>query len=250
MNPGDRRIRALIWLLLAAIGAGVPLAQAPAAGSSGMDDPARKWLETHRQAVLAAADSFGVDAVAAGAILAVELTQRTMLDDLEEEYVRTLLRDKDEAFFLELARNFVSPPAESEDVSTLDRMLYFCSLGPAQIQVRVALEMEPLIAAARKRASHTLRQTLTSLLDNEDTLDYLCAVLKREMDAYRENAGIDISHDVGVLATVYNLGSPVVRARQLKKKSDGRPQPGENDMGRLAESMTVEVRRILYPENP
>ncbi len=218
----------------------------PADGASRLVPAARQWLELTREDIRLRSRRFGVDPVVIGAIVAAEIANRSFVDDMEEDYVRRLLREKDDDFFRALQAAFLDrTQSGGKSLSAMDRMIYFWSLGAAQVQVRVALEIEDRIARLEERAPRPLRAILQSLLDERECLDFVCAVVRRASDAYHRIAGIDISRDVGVLATVYNLGSPEARARHLAQNPQHRRRPGKNLMGRRAEALAGAVRRIL-----
>jgi hypothetical protein len=245
-----RTLRALaIGCLLAALLADPVRADEPAAAEA-PGARARAWLADHAAALRRAAQLFQVDPVVAGTVVAAELDRRTLLDDFEEDYARGLLRDKDDRFFTRLAAAFTAPAAESPEVSSLDRMLYVTSLGPAQLQVRLVLEMEPRVAKARKAKPRPLRPLLQAVLDDEGCLDTVCAVLRHAADAYRREAGLEIASDAGAMATAYNQGSPVARARQLKKSGGAAASFKKNEMGRYAEALAPRVRAILAQSKP
>ncbi len=211
---------------------------------------ARAWLADHASALRESAQLFQVDPVVAGTVIAAELDRRTMLDDFEEDYVRSLLRDKDDRFFKRLSAAFSGPAGQDPDVSSIDRMLYTTSLGPAQLQVRLALEMEPRVAKARQAQPRALQALLRAVLDDEGCIDTVCAVLRHAADAYRREAGLEIAADAGAMATAYNQGSPVTRARQLKKNGGGAAAFKKNEMGRYADALAPRVRALLDKSKP
>ena len=53
------------------------------------------------------------------------------------------------------------------------------------------------------------------------------ALLAEARSAYRDLAGFDIAENPGVLATLYQLGSPTVRARRLAEENEARRARGE-----------------------
>jgi hypothetical protein len=245
--PSLRVAAVALWLLTVWAGA--------AGVTDGGPDPvlgerARGWLVDHAAALRESAQRFQVDPLVAATIVATELDRRTMMDDLEEGYVHRLLREKDARYFERLTRAFTAPAADDPEIGALDRMLYHTSIGPAQIQVRLALEMEPRVAAVRKTKPRDLRTILSALLDDEGCLGTMCAVLRHAADAYLRQAGLDISRDVGRMATAYNQGSPVSRARQLKKDPKGAAAFKKNEMGRYAEALAPRVRAVLDTVKP
>ena len=251
-NGFDFRTR-ILWALAAGLVLSILLAGPVRAGDPDVAVPgarARAWLADHAAALQRSAQLFQVDPVVAGAVIAAELDRRTLLDDFEEDYVRGLLRDKDDRFFQKLAAAFTAPAGQDPDVSSLDRMLYTTSLGPAQLQVRLALEMEPRVAKARQAKSRPLQPLLRAILDDEGCIDTVCAVLRHAADAYRREAGLEIAADAGAMATAYNQGSPVARARQLKKNGGDAASFKKNERGRYTDALAPRVRAILDKSKP
>jgi hypothetical protein len=249
-HHSGRLLRALAGGLFLAVLLAGPVRAVDPGAAPGPGARARAWLSDHAAALRQTARLFQVDPVVAGTVIAAELDRRTMLDDLEEDYVRGLLRDKDDRFFARLAAAFTAPPEQDPEVGSLDRMLYITSLGPAQLQVRLAMEVEPRVAAARKARPRALRPLLQAILDDEGCIDTVCVVLHRAADAYRREAGLEIGSDAGAMATAYNQGSPVTRARQLKKNGGDAVAFKKNEMGRYADALAPRVRAILEKSKP
>jgi hypothetical protein len=217
----------------------------PVASAAVLTPPARAWVAGHRAEIRAAAAAYGVDAVVLATVVAAEIDCRTAWDDVEEEYVRGLLQREGDAFFRDLAGMFRDPDAEAKSASGYQRLLYFCSLGPAQIQIRLALEVEDQVAKVRGRPPRALRPLLVALLDPRDCLDSAGAVVAKIVGAYRRIAGLDIARDAAIVATVYSLGSPESRARQYRDAPPGQRRLAPNEMGRHAQAIRDEVARLL-----
>lgn len=66
-----------------------------------------------------------------------------------------------------------------------------------------------------------------AIMDPDKSLAYMAAVLRSSIDAYRDVAGMDISDNPGVTATLYNVGNPLARARQLAAENRRRTAAGE-----------------------
>jgi len=118
-------------------------------------------------------------------------------------------------------------------------------VGPAQIQLRLAIEVEPRVAQVRRRPPRDLRALLAALLDPADCLDSAGAVVANISGAYRRIAGIDIARDAGIVATLYSLGSPESRARQYARMPPDERRLQPNEMGRHAQAVRAEVARLL-----
>jgi hypothetical protein len=67
-----------------------------------------------------------------------------------------------------------------------------------------------------------------AIMDPDSTLEYVAAVIRTAIDGYRDIAGMDISGNPGITATLYNLGDVRERAKQLKQLNTGNGGKGAN----------------------
>ncbi|NLI46568.1 MAG: DUF1402 family protein [Acidobacteria bacterium] len=232
----------LTGLMVAAAVAALLAGGEPAAP---LTESARRWVTSHRDAIRRTAVAYGVDPVVLATVVATEIDCRTAWDDMEESYIQGLLRREDDRFFQELATLFRDAAAEPREAAAYQRLLYFCSVGPAQIQLRLAIEVEPRVAQVRQQPPRGLRALLAALLDPADCLDSAGAVVANIIDAYRRIAGVDIARDAGIVATLYSLGSPASRARQYTRTPPDERRLQPNEMGRHAQAVRAEVARLL-----
>lgn len=72
-----------------------------------------------------------------------------------------------------------------------------------------------------------------STLDIDTNINYVSATVVATIVNYKKYANFDISHNIGVIATLYNLGDEKKRANQLNKKN---------------EILLKENKEILYPK--
>jgi hypothetical protein len=91
-----------------------------------------------------------------------------------------------------------------------------------------------------------------AVMDPDMTLNYMAALIQREIAAYRDIAGIDISQNPGITATLYNTGDAIGRATELavenrKRRAAGQPPllPRENYYGWLINARLDDLRRLL-----
>ena len=91
-----------------------------------------------------------------------------------------------------------------------------------------------------------------AVMDPDMTLNYMSALVQREIAAYRDIAGIDISENPGITATLYNTGDAIGRANDLaaenrKRRAAGQPllMPKENYYGWLINARLDDLRKLL-----
>jgi hypothetical protein len=91
-----------------------------------------------------------------------------------------------------------------------------------------------------------------AVMDPDMTLNYMAALIVREIAAYRDIAGIDISQNPGITATLYNTGDAISRASDLaaenrKRRAAGEPltMPKENYYGWLINARLDDLRKLL-----
>lgn len=86
-----------------------------------------------------------------------------------------------------------------------------------------------------------------AIMDPNISLDYMAAIIRLSIDVYRDTAGVDISKNPGVTATLYNVGDVRVRARELAaaRKRSKNAWPEENYYGWLINEREAELRALL-----
>jgi len=91
-----------------------------------------------------------------------------------------------------------------------------------------------------------------AVMDPDMSLQYMAAIIARDIRNYREIAGFDISQNPGLTATLYNVGSSSERAAELAAKNKARRAKGqsvlypqENYYGWLINAKLDELRGLL-----
>jgi hypothetical protein len=77
------------------------------------------------------------------------------------------------------------------------------------------------------RRRRNVKEVLDAVTSVPGNLEYAAALLAEARVAYRDLAGFEIGGNPGVLATLYQLGSPTVRARRLAQENEARRGRGE-----------------------
>lgn len=221
---------------------------------------ARSWLAAERETVRRVASDFEVSPVALGGVVAAERTLLTgRVDALGEELFRAVLgslRENDlERWVAEQERSYraAMPGPAQRGI----RNPYLWTLGPAQVSFRLALQYEPVVAARLDRAPRNVKQVLDAVTSVPGNLEYAAALIAEAQAAYRDLAGFDIRGNPGVLATLYQLGSPALRARRLAEENAERRARGErvqlpqvNVYGAFVNRHAAEIAAILGAGGP
>mgnify|MGYP001809754199 CR=1 FL=1 len=86
-----------------------------------------------------------------------------------------------------------------------------------------------------------------AIMDPQSSLDYMAAIIRLSIDVYRDTAGVDISDNPGITATLYNVGDVKVRARALaaERKRNKKAWPVENYYGWLVNDRIEQLRALL-----
>ncbi len=86
-----------------------------------------------------------------------------------------------------------------------------------------------------------------AIMDPDTSLAYMAAAIRRSIDAYRKIAGVDISKNPGLTATLYNIGNPDARAAAFaaRRASGEATWPEENYYGWLINDKLEELRSLL-----
>jgi hypothetical protein len=95
-------------------------------------------------------------------------------------------------------------------------------------------------------------QVYQQIMNPDTSLNYVAANIRVSIDLYKSIAGIDISRNPGVTATLYNLGDAATRARELRATNDQRKKAGqaplmpqENFYGWLINDREAQLRKLL-----
>lgn len=224
--------------------------------SAPLAESARRWLREEREAVRAVAAQFEVTPVALGGIVAAEKTLLVgRVDALGEELFRSVfgsLREADlERWVADQERAFqLRGSFPGRDWAM--RSPYLWTLGPAQVSFRLAIQYEPAVARRIGRSRRSASEVLEALVTMPGNLEYAAALLAEAEATYRTRAGMDIADNPGVLATLYHLGSPAVRARRLSADNAARRRRGEpveppqvNYYGAFVNRHADEIERLL-----
>ena len=86
-----------------------------------------------------------------------------------------------------------------------------------------------------------------AIMDPDVSLAYMAASIRHSIDVYKSIAGVDISGNPGVTATLYNVGNPDQRAAALAARNQGGETqwPEENYYGWLVNDKLVELEGLL-----
>ncbi|WP_337267713.1 DUF1402 family protein [Oryzifoliimicrobium ureilyticus] len=87
-----------------------------------------------------------------------------------------------------------------------------------------------------------------AIMDPDISLAFIAAAIRRSIDDYKQIAGMDISKNPGITATLYNVGNSRQRAAALaaRNKSGGKTVlPEENYYGWLINDKLDDLRRLL-----
>ncbi|MBB3977196.1 hypothetical protein GGQ64_002396 [Rhizobium azooxidifex] len=86
-----------------------------------------------------------------------------------------------------------------------------------------------------------------AIMDPDISLAYMAASLRHSIDAYKKIAGVDISGNPGITATLYNVGNPDARAADFARRhADGTSEwPEENYYGWLVNDKLAELQGLL-----
>ena len=121
------------------------------------------------------------------------------------------------------------------------------TFGLGQINPLTALELSDLVnrvSGYPKLDENNAGEVYASIMDPDKSLAYTAASIRMSIDEYRKIAGVDISGNPGITATLYNTGNPRERAYELKAKGAG-TLPEENYYGWLINDKLAELESLL-----
>jgi hypothetical protein len=121
------------------------------------------------------------------------------------------------------------------------------TFGLGQINPLTALELSDLVSRVSgypELDENDAGKVYDAIMDPDKSLAYMAASIKMSIEEYRKIAGVDISRNPGITATLYNVGNPRERAYELKAKGAG-ALPEENYYGWLINDKLAELESLL-----
>ena len=129
------------------------------------------------------------------------------------------------------------------------------TFGLGQINPLTALELSDLVnqvSGYPKLDENDANGVYEAIMDPDKSLAYMAASIRMSIDDYRRIAGMDISKNPGITATLYNVGNPQERAYILAQKNKQRAAngeapllPEENYYGWLINDKLAELQGLL-----
>ena len=124
------------------------------------------------------------------------------------------------------------------------------TFGLGQVNPLTALMLSDMVAKRSgydKLDENDAADVYKAIMDPDHSLAYMAAIIRRSIDDYREIAGVDISTNPGITATLYNVGNSRQRARALaaRRAGGGDAWPEENYYGWLINDRLDELKKLL-----
>lgn len=124
------------------------------------------------------------------------------------------------------------------------------TFGLGQINPLTALMLSDMVAKRsgfEKLDEKDAAGVYKAIMDPDHSLAYMAAIIRRAIDDYREIAGVDISGNPGITATLYNVGDSRDRARALasRRASGADVWPEENYYGWLVNDKLPDLQKLL-----
>ena len=124
------------------------------------------------------------------------------------------------------------------------------TFGIGQINPLTALMLTDVVSETsgyKKLDENDAAGVYEAIMDPDISLAYMAASIRQSIDAYKKVAGVDISKNPGLTATLYNVGNPFARAAAYKARraSGGGQWPEENYYGWLVNDKLAELKGLL-----
>ena len=124
------------------------------------------------------------------------------------------------------------------------------TFGLGQINPLTALELSDLVSKVSgypKLDENDAGAVYDAIMDPDKSLAFVAASIRMSIEEYRKVAGMDISKNPGITATLFNVGNPRERAYELKAKNAGGAvvYPEENYYGWLINDKLAELEALL-----
>lgn len=124
------------------------------------------------------------------------------------------------------------------------------TFGLGQINPLTALMLNDLVhdtSGYPKLDEKDAVKVYQAIMQPDISLAFMAAAIRKSIDDYRKYAGMDISDNPGVTATLFNVGDSQRRAKALARKNagGGRVWPEENYYGWLINDKLKELEDLL-----
>ena len=124
------------------------------------------------------------------------------------------------------------------------------TFGLGQLNPLTALQVTDLVArtnGSKRLSASDAPEVYAAIMRPDTTLDYMAAVIKYSIEAYKVHAGLNIANNPGITATLYNLGDVIDRAKALRQKriADPNLMPEENYYGWLVNDKINELMPLV-----
>ncbi|MDK1376068.1 MULTISPECIES: DUF1402 family protein [unclassified Sinorhizobium] len=124
------------------------------------------------------------------------------------------------------------------------------TFGLGQINPLTALMLTDMVARVsgyERLDENNAAGVYEAIMDPDVSLAYMAASIRHSIDAYLSIAGMDISNNPGLTATLYNVGNPDQRAATLAAKNQDAEVhwPEENYYGWLVNDKLAELEGLL-----
>jgi hypothetical protein len=121
------------------------------------------------------------------------------------------------------------------------------TFGLGQLNPLTALMLSDMVAKTSgypKLDENDAAGVYEAIMDPDKSLAYVAASIRRSIDDYKTIAGVDISRNPGITATLYNTGGSSSRAAALAARGPG-ALPEENYYGWLVNDRLAELKSLL-----
>ncbi|MBW8446399.1 MAG: DUF1402 family protein [Arenimonas sp.] len=125
------------------------------------------------------------------------------------------------------------------------------TFGLGQINPLTALMLSDLVSqksGVAKLDENDAAGVYKAIMEPDISLAFMAGVLRKAIDDYRTVAGMDISKNPGVTATLFNVGNSLQRARALASRNAGAASPvwpQENYYGWLVNDRLSELEALF-----
>lgn len=124
------------------------------------------------------------------------------------------------------------------------------TFGLGQVNPLTALKLSDLVSqrsGIAKLDENDAAAVYDAIMDPDKSLAFVGAAIRQSIDDYKEIAGMDISGNPGITATLYNLGNTLQRAEALaaRNRGGGTALPEENYYGWLINDKLNELKPLF-----
>lgn len=173
------------------------------------------FLRKYRKDICNAAEELKIDSRVLGGVLVAEIElNKNIIDSAQNLYFKTLVKNKNYEWWRQWHKYWSHQAKLSESMRHMSNKWpaelwmsgYVQSFGPAQITPRTVFRACKSLADQCTLCNNNTKDLMNNLLSIPEAFYLSAAILRFELDEFKKESGENLSTNIDLWATVYNVG--------------------------------------------